>query len=127
MKREKERAYEKPRDNDAQGISNRESPQAEAEERKSHPPILDAPDRQDAAEEPLAADDGNASVAAETTQEQTSSKVGSRSQALKEAGARYANRSMPATRKVAGAFGREPRRDETVSESQPEREQPDSK
>jgi hypothetical protein len=38
----------------------------------------------------------------------TSHKAGSRSIAQKEAGSRYPDRSMPASRKVEGAFGREP-------------------
>jgi hypothetical protein len=39
----------------------------------------------------------------------TSHKAGSRSIAQKEAASRYADRSMPASRKVAGAFGKEPK------------------
>jgi hypothetical protein len=39
---------------------------------------------------------------------QTSHKAGSRSIAQKEAGARYPDRSMQASRKVDGAFGKEP-------------------
>jgi len=38
---------------------------------------------------------------------QTSHKAGSRSVAQKESGSRYADRAMPASREVAGAFGRE--------------------
>ena len=84
------------------GISNRESASDEAEERREHPPIDTAsPAPQDAAgrvgEEPLT----------DTRDRHTSHKAGSRSIAQKEAGARYPDRSMPPTRKVAGAFGRE--------------------
>src|SRR4051812_8507980 len=84
------------------GISNRESPQEEAQERREHPPQdTSSPPPQDAAgrvgEQPL--DD--------TQDRHTSHKAGSRSIAQKEEGARYPDSSMPQTRKVAGAFGRE--------------------
>ena len=87
------------------GISNRESPDAEARERRQHPPVqTSSPPPEDAAgrvgEEPL--DDRR--------DRHTSHKAGSRSIAQKEAEARYPDRSMPAARKVAGAFGREPQR-----------------
>jgi hypothetical protein len=87
------------------GISNRESPDTEARERREHPPIrTSSPPPEDAAgrvgEEPL--DDRR--------NRHTSHKAGSRSIAQKEAEARYPDRSMPAARKVAGAFGREPQR-----------------
>jgi len=86
-----------------QGISNRESAQEETQEREEHPPIQEtAPQAEDASgrqgpEDPNAARDGH-----------TSHKAGSRSVAQKEANTRYPDRSMPAARKVAGAFGREP-------------------
>jgi hypothetical protein len=85
------------------GISNRESADEEARERREHPPIdAGSPPPEDAAgrvgDVPLDHRDGL----------QTSHKAGSRSIAQKEAGARYADRSQPAARKVAGAFGREP-------------------
>jgi hypothetical protein len=84
------------------GISNRESQQEEAEERREHPPVdAGSPPPEDAAgrvgEEPLT----------DTRNRQTSHKAGSRSIAQKEAEARYPDTSMPSTRKVAGAFGRE--------------------
>jgi hypothetical protein len=87
------------------GISNRESPDAEARNRHQHPPVqTSSPAPEDAAgrvgEEPL--DDRR--------DRHTSHKAGSRSIAQKEAGARYPDRSMPPARKVAGAFGREPQR-----------------
>jgi hypothetical protein len=85
------------------GISNRESAEAEDRERQEHPPIdRESPPPQDAAgrvgELPLE----------EVPNRQTSHKAGSRSIAQKEDGARYPDRSAPATHKVAGAFGKEP-------------------
>jgi hypothetical protein len=85
------------------GISNRESAQEESRERQEHPPAdPSSPPPQDAAgrvgEAPL--EDRNSL--------QTSHKAGSRSIAQKESEVRYPDRSMPASRKVAGAFGREP-------------------
>jgi len=85
------------------GISNRESAQEESRERQEHPPLdPSSPPPQDAAgrvgEEPLGDANGR----------QTSHKAGSRSIAQKESEARYPDRSMPASRKVEGAFGREP-------------------
>lgn len=86
------------------GISNRLSAETEAQELKEHPPIdTSSPPPEDAAgrvgEDPLA----------DQRDRHTSHKAGSRSIAQKEAGARYPDRSMPPSRKVAGAFGREPR------------------
>src|SRR3954447_15767061 len=85
------------------GISNRESPREEAREREEHPPLdATSPPPEDAAgrvgEQPL--DD--------TRDRHTSHKAGSRSIAQKEAGSRYPDRAMPASRKKAGAFGKEP-------------------
>lgn len=85
------------------GISNRESAGEEAQERREHPPIdTNSPAPEDAAgrkgENPLE----------DTRDRHTSHKAGSRSIAQKEAESRYPDRSMPASRKVAGAFGREP-------------------
>jgi len=85
------------------GISNRESAQEESQERQAHPPAdSSSPRPRDAAgrvgEEPL--EDHNS--------RQTSHKAGSRSIAQKESAARYPDRSMPASRKVEGAFGSEP-------------------
>jgi hypothetical protein len=90
--------------NDQQGISNRETAQEEQQERREFPPASpDAPPHeQDAAgrvgEQPL--DD--------TRDRHTSHKAGSRSIAQKEAESKYADRSHPASHKVAGAFGEEP-------------------
>jgi hypothetical protein len=85
------------------GISNRESAGEEAQERCEHPPIdTGSPAPEDAAgrvgEQPLE----------DTRDRHTSHKAGSRSIAQKEAEARYPDRGMPASHKVAGAFGREP-------------------
>lgn len=86
------------------GISNRESASEETSERAEHPPVdTSSPQPEDAAgdvgEQPI--DD--------YSDRQTSHKAGSRSIAQKEAGSRYPDRSMPATRKVPGAFGKEPK------------------
>ena len=87
------------------GISNRESARDEAREREEHPPLdTGSPPPQDAAgrvgEQPLE----------DLRDRHTSHKAGSKSIAQKEAASRYPDRSMPASRKVAGAFGREPNR-----------------
>lgn len=86
------------------GISNRETPDREAAERREHPPVdTGSPEPADAAgrvgETPLD----------EVPNRQTSHKAGSRSIAQKEDAARYPDRSMPPTRKVAGASGKEPK------------------
>jgi len=88
---------------DKPGISNRESAAEEATERREYPPVdTSSPPPEDAAgrvgEQPLEDD----------RDRQTSHKAGSRSIAQKESEARYPDRSMPASRKVAGAFGKEP-------------------
>jgi len=85
------------------GISNRETPQEEAQERREFPPVdTSAPPPQDAAgrvgEQPL--DD--------MRDRHTSHKTGSHSLAEKEQEARYVDRAMPPTAKVDGAFGKEP-------------------
>jgi hypothetical protein len=95
------------------GISNRESASEENAERAAHPPVSGgSPPPEDAAgrvgEEPLV-NDG---------ERQTSHKAGSRSIAQKEAESRYADRSMPASRKVEGAFGKEP--DDKGTDSEPD-------
>lgn len=90
--------------NDSQGISNRETFSEEERERMEHPPVLpDAPPvEQDAAgregEEDPANNEGR----------HTSHKAGSRSIAQKEDESKYPDRSHPASRKVAGAHGKEP-------------------
>jgi hypothetical protein len=85
------------------GISNRETPQEEEQERAENPPLdTSSPPPQDAAgrvgEEPLT----------DMNNRQTSHKTGSHSLVEKEAETRYPDRSMPQTRKVDGAFGKEP-------------------
>ena len=92
----------KARDNrQDQGISNRESAAEEAAERHEHPPVDTQPQPEDAAGRV-----GDASGL--DLGGQTSHKAGSRSIAQKEAGTRYPDRSTPASRKVDGAFGKEP-------------------
>jgi hypothetical protein len=84
------------------GISNRESAESEARERRMFPPLdtgrPPAEDASGSSEEAPLTDDGG----------QTSHKAGSRSVAQKEASSRHADHSTPAGRKVAGAFGKEP-------------------
>jgi hypothetical protein len=82
------------------GISNRESASEEAAEREAHPPV-----RAEAVPEDAAGRVGDATGT--DLGGQTSHKAGSRSIAQKEAGSRYPDRSMPASRKVDGAFGKE--------------------
>ena len=87
----------------AVGISNRETPAEEERERKAHPPV-------DSASPPP--EDAGGAVGERDYSRQgrhTSHKAGSRSVAQKEAGSRYADKPMPASRKVAGAFARESR------------------
>ena len=86
------------------GISNRQTAEEEEHERQEHrpvdtgsPPPVDAAGRE--GEEPLK----------EVPNRQTSHKAGSRSIAQKEDAVRYPDRSMPPTRKVSGAFGKEPK------------------
>jgi hypothetical protein len=86
------------------GISNRESAADEAQERREFPPIdTSSPAPQDAAgrvgEEPLE----------DTRDRHTSNRAGSRSIAQKESESRYPDQSMPPSRQVDGAFGREPK------------------
>jgi hypothetical protein len=81
------------------GISNRESAVDEDRERRDHP-RLDG-----GAPEPAGGPPDEAALAGES---QTSHKAGVRSIARKTAEARHADRSAPASRKVAGAFGAEP-------------------
>ena len=88
---------------DRSGISNRESADEEKRERQEHPPVdPSSPPPEDAAgrvgEQPLQ----------DFHDRHTSHKAGSRSMAQKEDESRYPDRSMPASRKVAGASGREP-------------------
>lgn len=79
----------------AVGISNRESPQQESEERAKHPPLN------------RITPDAQSSTASAGEDAQTSGKSGSRSTAQKESESKYSDRGMPATSKTDGAFGRE--------------------
>jgi len=85
------------------GISNRETPAEEAVERRHFPPAETGP---------LPAEDAAGRVGEQPLEDNrdrhTAHKAGSRSIAQKESESRYPDRSMPATHKVAGAFGREP-------------------
>jgi hypothetical protein len=84
------------------GISNRQPPEVEEEERHRLAPMqTESPPPEDAG-----GDVGDPPV--ETVPErQTSHKAGSRSIAQKEAASKYADRSMPQTHGVSGAFGKE--------------------
>ena len=78
------------------GISNRESAQEEEQDRREHPPVdTDSPPPQDAAgrtgEAPLE----------DRRDRHTSHKAGSKSIAQKTSESQYADRSMPASRKVS--------------------------
>ena len=75
------------------GISNRESPEQEAQERIENPPF----DADSATEE----------ASDLTAQPQSSQKSGSRSSAKKKAASRFTERTMPAAGPVGGAFGKE--------------------
>jgi hypothetical protein len=86
-----------------QGISNRETAEEEAREREELAPVdTGAPPAEDAGGRPGDQPPGD------TAGRQTAHKAGSRSVAQKEDEARYPDRSMPPSRKVAGAFGKEP-------------------
>jgi hypothetical protein len=86
------------------GISNRKSVDEEARDRGEHPPIdTGSPPPSDAG-----GDTGEAPLEA-VPDRQTSHKAGSRSIAQKEDETKYPDRSMPPSRKVAGAFGKEPK------------------
>jgi hypothetical protein len=85
------------------GISNRMSADDEARDRQENPPLpVGRPTAEDAS--------GRKGDPTHENREgdQTAHKAGSRSVAQKEAESKYADRSMPATRKVPGAFGEEP-------------------
>ena len=89
------------------GISNRETAAEEAKEREEHPrETTGSPALQNMAEQTDAQGDAAATVVSANSQ--TSHKAGARSIAQKEDAARYPDRSMPATHKKAGAFGKEP-------------------
>ena len=108
-----DRPQDHPDADEKTGISNRESAAEESAERAAHPPVDTGP---------LPPEDAAGDVGERGTDDdswrQTAHKAGSRSVAQKEAESRYPDRSMPASRKVAGAFGKEPT--ETPLEDQPE-------
>jgi hypothetical protein len=99
--------------NEKTGISNRESAEQERAERAAHPPVdTSSPPPEDAA------GDVGERGSTDNSGRQTAHKAGSRSIAQKEAESRYPDRSMPASRKVAGAFGKEP--DDRPAEGEPD-------
>jgi hypothetical protein len=78
------------------GISNRETPDEEARGRAHHPAgAPDAPPESDGQ--------------GDMSDRELSNKVGTRSNAQKQAGTRHAERPAPPSQKVAGAFGKEAR------------------
>ena len=85
----------------ALGISNRESPDEEAIERKEHPPVEPSGSSVD-----VTAQADDESIEGDR---QTSSKAGSRSLSQKEDASKYPDRQMPASARVDGAFGKEKR------------------
>lgn len=94
------------RNDQQQGISNRESSTQEQQERMEYPPMSpDAPP----VEQDAAGREGE-DHPEDNENRHTSHKAGSRSIAQKEAESKYADRSHPASHKVAGADGREPQR-----------------
>lgn len=104
-------------DRQRSGISNRETPAEEEQERREHPPESGgSPEPQDAAgrvgEAPME----------EVPNRQTSHKAGSRSIAQKEANTRYPDRGMPAAHKKPGAFGAEPQ--DVAADDGQERDEP---
>ena len=89
------------------GISNRETAAEEAQERQEHPrETTGSPAPQDSAGLTEEQSEGAATIVSANSQ--TSHKAGARSIAQKEDATRYPDRSMPATHKKAGAFGKEP-------------------
>jgi hypothetical protein len=91
------------RSDERQGISNRESAAEERREREEHPPI------EGGRPEPVDAGGDVGEKPRERHRDgHTAHKAGSKSVAQKEEGSRYPDRSTPPSRKVAGAFGREP-------------------
>jgi hypothetical protein len=85
------------------GISNRKSAAEESADRAAHPPVDTS-----APSPAKAADRAAEQAASDLSDLQMSAKGGSRSMAQKEAGSRYPESEMPSSRKVPGAFGKEP-------------------
>jgi len=82
------------------GISNRVTPEEEARERETHPPVLpDAPP--DSLTEEFSTEEPDVSDA------QRSTKSGTRSDAQKAERSKYVERTAPQVEKKAGAFGKE--------------------
>jgi hypothetical protein len=79
------------------GISNRATPDEEARDRVDHPAM--------APEAPPESPEGDGDM----RDRELSNKVGTRSNAQKEAGTRHVERPAPGSHKVAGAFGKEER------------------
>ena len=77
------------------GISNRETAEDEAHERRTHPPQVEGEAVQPEQDEP------------ETSDVQSSSKSGIRASAQKDATTRHTETTAPAATKVQGAFGKE--------------------
>ena len=90
-----------------QGISNRETPEEETQERREFPSTR--PDSPPEVED-AAGRRGEAQIT-DYSDSHTQHKAGSRSIAQKEAESKYADRGHPASHKVAGAFGEEPEED----------------
>jgi Protein of unknown function (DUF2934) len=95
----------------APGISNRESASEESAERAAHPPLDTGPPP------PMDAAGRTGEPTDDQRDLQTSRKVGSRSTAQKETGSRYPDRATPASKKVPGAFGKEPNDETRQTES----------
>ena len=89
-------------DQQATGISNRETAQEENRERLDHPPV------DTGGPPPVDAAGRVGDEAAPDLDRQTSHKAGSRSIAQKADEARYPDRAVPASKHVPGAFGKEP-------------------
>ena len=93
------------------GISNRESAGEERAERAAHPPVNT---------NPPASEDETGRLGEQPSEDQndlqTSQKAGTRSTAQKETASRYPDSAMPASKKVPGAFGKEPNHVESNNE-----------
>ena len=103
------------------GISNRETPTEEEQERHEYPPEnTGSPEPED-----VSGRVGEAPMD-EVPNRQTSHKAGARSIGQKEDNTRYPDRGMPATHKKAGAFGKEPQ-DIAADEGDAPREEDDNR
>jgi hypothetical protein len=77
------------------GISNRETAENEARDRRAHPPEVEGDTAQPQQDEP------------ETPDVQSSTKSGKKASAQKDATTRHTESTAPAATKVQGAFGKE--------------------